>query len=260
MGTVVLTNPYIIAPAGGVVNEFDHWWTADAGVTDTSGDVSSWTDQNGGLVLSSQDIADPVLIASDSNLGNQASIDFFNTNAVLSNRGVSTLDLSTVNQFSFWSVVYAQGDGVIYEQSDNSQSVPGCNLRIAAGTGRVQFKTRGTGSSGANSLQTAGSTISTPVAMSLAILYDHTAGGANQVGEITCYLDGVVQTSQDAFPRTDQAGNNGGDAHLSVGCRWAGARADVGNFKIGELGCIKRLLTPTEINELHTTASTKYGL
>ena len=53
-----------------------YWWTADSGITESGGRVSSWEDQINGLTIEQSTSADQPLLVTSSNLNNQQAVRF----------------------------------------------------------------------------------------------------------------------------------------------------------------------------------------
>lgn len=237
--------------AAGVFTPADiakYWWTADAGVTESGGAVSSWQDQVGGLDITQGSATFQPVTGSQAALNNQNVIRFDGSNDYLQRSPISFL--SDGYSFSLITVhYYNAAAGTVVAQS-----------LFGGASGRISFIVDGGAEQIINQEFSGTSTITVnnPASTGAKVeAFEYDAAGSvrvwyNDLSTSTTYSGGnanqnLIQTTSLLFGAYNDGG--GGVA---------------GGFKlngdIAEVIWVPRTLTAGDLTNLQTYINTKYGL
>ena len=226
-----------------------YWWTADAGVTESGGAVSSWQDQVGGLDITQSSATFQPITGSQAALNNQNIIRFDGSNDYLQRSPISFL--SDGYSFSLITVhYYNAAAGSVIAQA-----------RFGGAAGRLSFLVDGgaeqiinQGFSGTISL-----TVNNPASTGSKVeAFEYDAAGSvrvwyNDLSTPTTYSGGT--SNQDLIQTTSLIfGAYNGESSGSV------ADGIKLNGDIAEVIWVPRTLTAGDLTNLQTYINTKYGL
>lgn len=230
-----------------------YWWTADAGITESSGDVSAWEDQVGGLSISQATAAYQPVIVDSSNLNDQKAVRFTRANGEWLFR--DPISFSGVGYaFSFINVYYLGN-------ATNSQGIVTQTV-ATGGAGRIGLALFGTGDLGYvnQNFQSATTTTleSTPTTGVKVDAFEYDGSGGvrvwhNDFDSPTSYSGGT--SNQDLYQSTKFAFG----AYYNA----AGTAPDSGRYFDGDLAesiWVTGTLSSEDVTNLQTYINDKYNL
>jgi len=225
-----------------------YWWTADAGVTESGGFVSSWQDQVGGLNITQSSATFQPVTGSQAALNNQNIIRFDGAGDYLQRSPISFL--SDGYSYSLITVHYYNAAvGAVVSQALFGAAVGRISFIVDGGAERIINQ----GFSG-----TATITVNNPVTTGAKVeAFEYDAAGSvrvwyNDLSSSTTYSGGnvnqnLIQTTSLIFGGYNNAGTG-----IAGGYRF--------NGDIAEVIWVPRTLTAGDLTNLQTYINTKYGL
>jgi hypothetical protein len=226
-----------------------YWWTADAGVTESGGAVSSWQDQVGGLDITQSSATLKPVTGSQAALNNQNIIRFDGSNDYLQRSPISFL--SDGYSFSLITVhYYNAAAGSVVAQS--RFGIDAGRLSFLVNSGDEQILNQGF--SGTTLI-----TVNNPASTGSKVeAFEYDAAGSvrvwyNDLSTPTTYSGG--NANQDLIQTTSLIfGAYNGESSGSV------ADGFKLNGDIAEVIWVPRTLTAEDLTNLQTYINTKYGL
>ena len=230
-----------------------YWWTADAGVTESGGDVSAWVDQVGSLSIGQGTAANQPTLVTSTNLNNQNAVRFTRANNEWLFR----------DPISFSGVGYAFSVINVYYLGDDTNAQGIVTQTVATGgAGRYALAIFGSGELGYvnQSFQSSTTTIleGSPTTGVKVDAFEYDASGNvrvwhNDLSSATSYSGGT--SNLDLFQSTKFAFGAYYDA--------SGTAPDSGRYFEGDLAesiWVTGTLSAGDLTNLQTYINNKYNL